>query len=359
MFENKVVKLAIAYLIIMFIGFIYDKYKKTIDIEEQYSDGELIQKYLLNDSSLTKNNKPILWIHIEFNKNARSWESFGTRTSDNLNQPYQYLTIRNIIEHCGESFNVCLIDDDTFINIIPEWRTRVEHLPRPLRSHIRDLALATVLHIYGGFLLPSSFICFHDLRPLYDAHLQRGNVMLGELRTTSSLAVERQYSPSTKIMGCRKFDPVMKEYMEYLMDITARDQTEDMDFTGETTRWWLAKQASAPSAVSLVPPEELGVKTTTNKAILIEELLADVDVPISPTAAGIYIPEQEILKRSKYQWFARLSPKQVLESNTLIGKYILLGVRLGLRPHTTQCDNLRLGLRPHTTQGDNLRQDVA
>ena len=147
----------------------------------------------------------------------------------------------------------------------------------------------------------------------------------------------------------------MKEYMEYLMDITARDQTEDMDFTGETTRWWLAKQASTPSAVSLVPPEELGVKTTTNKAILIEELLADVDVPISPTAAGIYIPEQEILKRSKYQWFARLSPKQVLESNTLIGKYILLG----LRPHTTQCDNLRLGLRPHTTQGDNLRQDVA
>ena len=93
--------------------------------------------------------------------------------------------------------------------------------------------------------------------------------MLGELRTTSSLAVERQYSPSTKIMACRKFDPVMKEYMDYLMDITARDQTEDMDFTGETTRWWLAKQASTPSAVSIVPPEELGVKTTTNKAVLI------------------------------------------------------------------------------------------
>jgi hypothetical protein len=155
------------------------------------------------------------------------------------------------------------------------------------------------------------------------------------------------------MMGCRKFDPVMKEYMDYLMDITARDQTEDMDFTGETTRWWLAKQASTPSAVSLIPPEELGVKTTTNKAVLIEDLLADVDVPISPTAAGIYIPDREILKRSKYQWFARLSPKQALESNTLIGKYILLGVGT----HATGCDNL--GLRPHTTQGDNLRKKVA
>ena len=324
MFGNKVIKLAIAYLIIMFIGFIYNKYKKTIDVEEQYKDGELIQKYLLNDSTLTKNRKPIIWIHVEFDKNARSWESFGSRTSDNLNQPYQYLTIRNIIETCGESFNVCLIDDDSFVKIIPEWRTRVEHLPRPLRGHMRELALATVLHLYGGMLIPSSFICFYDLRRLYDAHLERANVMIGELRTTSSFSAEKQFSPSTKIMGCRKFDPIMKEYMDYMMRLTEHDQTEEMDFTGKSTEWWLTKQAELPSAVSLIPPEELGVKTTTNKAILIEDLLGDTDVPLSPTAAGLYIPEQDILKRSKYQWFARLSPKQVLESNTLIAKYLLV-----------------------------------
>ena len=334
MFENKVVKLAIAYLLIMFIGFIYNKYKKTIDIQEQYDDGELIQKYLLNGSSITKNNKPILWVHIEFDKNARSWESFGSRTSENLNQPYQYLTIRNIIEHCGESFNVCLIDDEAFVKIIPEWRTRVEHLPRPLRSHVRDLGLATILHIYGGFLIPSSFICFHDLRSLYDAHLQSANVVMGELRTMSSLAAEKQYSPSTKIMGCHKFDPVMKEYMEYLMEINNRDQTQEMDFTGDATRWWLAKQAAVPKSLSVIPAEELGVKTTTNKPVLVEELLADTDIPLSPTAVGLYIPDQEILKRSKFQWWARLSPKQALETHTLIGKYLLVG----LRPQTTQCD---------------------
>ena len=112
--------------------------------------------------------------------------------------------------------------------------------------------------------------------------------------------------------------------MDYLMKITERDQTQEMDFTGETTRWWLAKQATSPHAVSIIPAEELGVKTTTNKPVLLEELLADIDVPLSPTTAGLYIPEQEILKRSKYQWFARLSPKQVLESHTLIGKYLLV-----------------------------------
>ena len=338
----------------MLVGFIYNKYKKTIDVQEQYNDGELIQKYLLNDSSITKNNKPILWVHIEFDKNARSWESFGSRTSDNLNQPYQYLTIRSIIEKCGESFNVCLLDDESLIKIIPEWRTKVEDLPRPLRSHMRELAMATILHLYGGLVVPSSFICFQNLRNLYDAHLDNNtnntktNVMIGELRSTSSISAESQYSPSTKFMGCRRFDPLMKEYMEYLSKLIETDHTQDMDFTGEPSRWWMAK-LNPPSAescasaaaidvstvpqtvsvaatnykVSLVPAEELGAKTMKNKPVLIEELLADVDIHLSPTTAGIYIPDKDILKRHKFQWFARLSPAQVLESNTLIGKYML------------------------------------
>ena len=352
MLENKLIKLAIAYLLIMIIGFIYNKYKKTIDVEEQYQDGELIKKYLLNDTSLTNNKKPILWVHIEFEKNARAWESFGSRTTENLNQPYQYLTIRSIIEQCGESFNVCLLDDESLIKIIPEWRTKVEDLPRPLRSHMRELAMATILHLYGGLVVPSSFICFQNLRNLYDAHLENANVVIGEFRSTSSISSESQYSPSTKFMGCRRHDPMMKEYMEYLTQLIAIDHTQDMDFTGEPSRWWMAKLnppsaescASAAAAdvstvpqtasaagtaaaknykVSLIPAEELGAKTMKNKPVLIEELLADVDIHLSPTTAGIYIPDKDILKRHKFQWFARLSPAQVLESNTLIGKYML------------------------------------
>lgn len=343
MLENKLLKIGIAYIVIMVIGFFYNKYKKTVDVDEQYQDNELIQKYLLNDSTLIRNNKPVLWVHLEFDKNARNWENFHSRTSENLNQPYQYLTIRGLIEMCGESFNVCLLDDEAFTRIIPEWRTRVDHLPKPLRSHMRELAMANILYLYGGFTIPSSFICFYDLRRLYDAHLEQSNVVIGELRSVSSIASESQYSPSTKILGCRKNDPLMKEYSEYLDQLVSKDYTSDMDFTGEPSRWWMSKlnkpnqscfgfeenqiqpkqQDISKYKVSLIPAEELGAKTTTNKPILLEDLLGDVDVRISPTSAGIYIPDQEILKRNKFQWFARLSPSQVLESNTLIGKYIL------------------------------------
>jgi len=43
-----------------------------------------------------------------------------------------------------------------------------------------------------------------------------------------------------------------------------------------------------------------------------------------PSVYGILIPANEILMRRNYEWFARMSTKQVLESDTILGNYILL-----------------------------------
>ena len=39
---------------------------------------------------------------------------------------------------------------------------------------------------------------------------------------------------------------------------------------------------------------------------------------------GIWIPASDILKMRKYEWFSRLSARQVLEANTMLSKYILV-----------------------------------
>ena len=38
---------------------------------------------------------------------------------------------------------------------------------------------------------------------------------------------------------------------------------------------------------------------------------------------GILFPAEEALERTNYQWFPRLSPKQVLASNTCFGRALL------------------------------------
>ena len=56
-----------------------------------------IHQYLLSETSLAKNKKPIIWIHVPYEYNSRNWSDFGARSSFELNQPYLYLTIEIII----------------------------------------------------------------------------------------------------------------------------------------------------------------------------------------------------------------------------------------------------------------------
>ena len=106
-------------LAVLFImSLMYEKYKKRESFDDESKQYELVRKYLLNHSSLAQSKKPILWIHMNYDMNARSWSSFGSRNNDHLNQPYIFLTIKSIIDKCGSDFNICIIDDSTFGKIL-------------------------------------------------------------------------------------------------------------------------------------------------------------------------------------------------------------------------------------------------
>ena len=68
--SEDLIKLAVAYGVLMTIGVLYDRYKRKEEKKERLSDYDMIQKYLLNDASLASSKKPIMWIHIEIEKNA-------------------------------------------------------------------------------------------------------------------------------------------------------------------------------------------------------------------------------------------------------------------------------------------------
>ena len=154
----------IPYLIIMAgMSILYDKYKLHQQDEVIIDSYDVVRKYLLNDSGLAK-NKPIIWIHNTYDINARDWQSFYSRNSTELNQPYLMLVIKSIVDKNGADFNICLIDDDSFQKLIPEWAVDLSMVADPVRSKIRQLALSKLLFMYGGFLVPSSFICFQPLK---------------------------------------------------------------------------------------------------------------------------------------------------------------------------------------------------
>jgi len=309
-------------LVTIIMSLIYSKYQSVEYDDENMRNYKMVKKYLLNDSSLAQSKKPIIWIHMVYDINARWWPSFSSRNTDNLNQPYQYLTMKSIIDKCGEDFNVCLIDDDTFTNIIPGWTIDMSLVADPIKSKIRQLALARILSNYGGFLLPSSFLCFQNLYPLYERLTAGGKMFVGEMLARTGVSDKVNFFPSTKFMGCQKGCPLMAEYINYLETIVSTDFTAESHFMGSYGRWCFEKINKGE--MNMIPADFIGAKDENGKPVTIEMLMSNNFLSLSGNVQGLYIPADEILKRTAFQWFARLSAKQALSSDTTIGKYLLI-----------------------------------
>jgi hypothetical protein len=304
------------------LSYIYNKYKSVEDDDEHMQNYRLVKQYLLNDSSLAQSKKPIIWIHIAYEANARHWQSFFSRKTDDLNQPYQYLTLKSIIDKCGQDFNICLIDDETFPNILPGWNVDLSLVANPIKMKIRQLALAKVLYHYGGFLLPSSFLCFQNLAPLYQTMTSGGKMFVGELIARTDVSDKVGFFPTTKFMGCQKGAQTMFNYISYLEINTSSDFTEESHFLGAYGRWCYEKIQNGE--MNMIPADMLGARDAAGKTVSLEILMSNQFLNLSDRVQGLYIPADEILKRLNYQWFARLSAKQALETNTAVGKYLLI-----------------------------------
>jgi hypothetical protein len=312
----------ITYLIVSVgLGILYDRYKLHQQTEDNMDSYDIVQKFLLNDSGLAT-NKPIIWIHNTYDINARDWISFYSRNSTDLNQPYLMLSIKSIVDNNGADCNICLIDDNSFSKLIPGWAIDLSLVADPVKTKIRQLALAKLLFYYGGFLVPSSFICFQPLKPIYKVLTNDDKMFVGELVDRNSTSQFVDYFANTKFMGCNKECEMMKKYSSYLETLISSDYTSESDFLGAYGRW--CNEMFNHGEINMIPAAMLGAKDSKGNVIGLERLINNSFVELSKNAIGLYIPADEILKRTAYQWFARLSAKQALSSDTMIGKYLLL-----------------------------------
>ena len=306
------------------VGILYDKYSKKYDLNNEERDVNLIKKYLLNENNVLVEEKPILWIHSSTEVNSRNWKNFKSRNNNNLNQTYLVLCIETAIKHCSESFNVCLINDDSFEKLLPKWNINLNGLSDPIKSHVRTLGILKLMYNYGGMLIPNSMIVLKDLNELRSELLSSNKLLAGEFLTRNNISSKSQFFPSHKLLCCNKNNDIIFNLINKMQVLISKDNTADMDFTGELDRE-IYKECIRGN-VQLIDGKALGVKTNDNEVILIDDLVGNSYLDINSDFHGLYIASDELLKRTKFNWFARLERSEILRSNTNIGKYLLLSL---------------------------------
>lgn len=300
---------------------VYQKYKQIDIVDDEHRNYNIVKRYLVNESSLAKSKMPILWIYMEYPQNSRWWESFYSRNSNDLNQPYLYLTIKSIIDKCGGSFNICLIDDDTLVNIIPGWNIEIHRAAEPIRSKLRDLAQAYILKFYGGMFIPPSFLCLKNLIDLYYSRTCGGKAFIGELQNENMTSTFHSVCVSRKLMGVHKNNGMIDEYIHYLQNIISSDYTAESTIEGSADRWLYSQYNSG--LINIIPAKHLGTKDSADKDVILDNLIGNSYIDFDPAAVGIYFPQSQLLNRTTYQWFVRLNAQQVMESDTVMGKLLL------------------------------------
>jgi hypothetical protein len=314
--------LFILFFILIVLGFFYKRFEDKRMREESGDTYEAIQKYLLDDVTLGKSKKPILWIHVPYEYNSRNWLSFGSRSSFDLNQPYLYLTVRSILKQCDDSFTICIIDDTSFKRLIPGWNINMTTISDPILSNMRMMGLMKLVYIYGGLVCPISFVCLKNLHGLYEKGIRGEKMFVCETVDRNSTSTDVDFFPNFSFCGAPKECETVRELCSFIERTSSHDYTAETKFLGNYDKW--CKQRIENGTMNMIEGVEIGTKTIDERPIILDDLMSNHYLDLYQGTYGILIPADEILNRRKYEWFARLSQKQVMESDTIIGNYLLL-----------------------------------
>ena len=142
------------------------------------------------------------------------------------------------------------------------------------------------------------------------------------------------FVPDSFIMGSTIGDSTLGKWIRFLETNGGPHFQNQTEFLGDSNRWFL-KMLTEDSLV--------GINTTNNEAILIDNLMENVELNLNPRAYGIYIPADELLRRSKYEWYAVLSTEELLKSKPIITKYLIQSL------YTTFMDDLTVDDKSSTS----------
>jgi hypothetical protein len=231
--------------------------------------------------------------------------------------------VKSIVDHCGDDFNICLIDDDSFSKLIPSWNFNMNSLTEPLKSNVREYGITMLLYIYGGIVVPNSFVCLKNLMELYERAISNNKPFIMEnINYSADNAKKRMtFVPDISFMGALKNDTFIREMLDYMKKRNSNSHISSEDKFLGTTAQWCIKQIDL-SKMTLMGGEIIGTKTNKKTPIILDDLMGEEFLQLHGHCLGIYIPNNQVLHRIKYQWFSVLSCAEILKTNTVVSKLL-------------------------------------
>jgi hypothetical protein len=122
-------------------------------------------------------------------------------------------------------------------------------------------------------------------------------------------------------MGSPKKNTQLEEIIDHLVkDCSKGHITHEKEFVSAKNNF--LRNLIHNEKINLIDGHIIGIKSYMGEPILLDDLMEDKFLDISDGCCGIYIPRDELLERTKHQWFAYLSKQEIMKANIAIVKYL-------------------------------------
>ena len=273
-------------------------------------------------------DKPPIWVYLNSSDvNSRSWADFMDRSSRAINLPFLNLCYESIVKHNSDIYRVEVIGGLSDLALrMGGWDCLPDSLQNP-NTVVREPELnwirSAVLAKWGGLWVSPATICIKPFGPL-----PKKRVVFFGTDTGSAYATPLTI-PALNVIWC----PVPNHSLWVTWEKKVRERLNRKSGGSEFRNDEKSDLADALSEFKndcvLMPGVELSRKGTSLKRIELEDLLAagtEGDIPFSVPNNTMYvpIPYTEILQRSAFDWFLRMSEDQILNSDLVISYFFKL-----------------------------------
>lgn len=302
----------IGILILLFIILRHNYTKKIKEEKLKIARGEYldINKYFYDADNLRDSKRRKLWIHIPFEKNARKWESFGSRNTHQLNLPYMTLCIKSIVDNCSENYDIIIYDDTNIHDILKDMDIDLSKISGSLLEKYREICRMKILYEYGGIMLPPSLFLRQSI-----VTIDTENTWFVIDSYNYQSETMKTMLPSTIVTGSDTKNKKLKEYISYLEEIALKD-------FGESSIHYSANYF-VNNNIPILDGALIGLRDAANKPISLEQLMSSKGLNLRMDAIGLYMPNEELLHRKAYQWYCYLNEKEVLDANVAFSYYMV------------------------------------
>ena len=263
--------------------------------------------------------KPNLYWFCDSSINARQWNDFGSRNSNKPNKGYLEVALGRAIETQPEFNVIPIIGREELYSHLPNLDRGALELPPKLW---REFVIANLLAAKGGLVMDGdSTLC---LGPSFYRLLRNDAITFG-INPDEALA-----SPITAVapgpapyVGWSRAPnhPAWLTAAKFYNDLVARGPTSWSAAIARRANQVVWEKQKTLGCVVMRGPD--GGRLPNGKLRQLEDIFGTKEDPWSDILPGVvYLPYdgEDLSRRYEFNWFLRLSPDQLRESNIVWSK---------------------------------------